>query len=220
MGLVALGVAALTWLPFIPYGGISDYLRDLDYYQNGIFPILSVRAWNPWWLVQTAFADGAFLADSTPWLGPVTPRYLGVLLTGLAEAVILVSLARRATPERLYLGLAAATLVAFCLMTSMHERYAYAALVFLAPLLGRRFIQAVWGILAVAISLNLVAAVPPDQLGPTLPDGGIVGVIGSIAMIVATVVVFALLLGDRSAESDLPPRGALHPADTNASPSR
>ncbi len=43
-------------------------------------------------------------------------------------------------------------------MTSMHERYAFAALVFLAPLLGRRPVQVAWAILAVAISLNLVAA--------------------------------------------------------------
>jgi hypothetical protein len=197
VGLIAIGVAALTWLPFVPYGGIADYLRDLDYYQNSVFPILSVRAWNPWWLVQVAFADGAFLADSTPWLGPLTPRSLGIAMTAVAEVLVFVPLARRATPERLYLGLAAATLAAFCLMTSMHERYAFAALVFLAPLLGRRPIQVAWGILAVAVSANLVAGAPPDQLGAIVPVGGLVGLVGSIAMIGATGIVFTVLVADR-----------------------
>ncbi len=197
VGLVAVAVAALTWLPFLPYDGIADYLRNLDYYQNGEYPILSVRAWNPWWLLQTAAAGGAFLVDSTPVLGPLTPRHLGIAMTALAEGVVFVAVLRRATPERLYLGLAAATLAAFCLMTSMHERYAYAALVFLAPLLARRPVQVAWGILAVAISLNVVAGAPPDQIGPIVPLGGIVGAAGSVAMIVATAIVFVLLVADR-----------------------
>jgi len=196
VGLVAVAVAMLTWLPFVPYDGVADYLRNLDYYQNGEYPILSVRAWNPWWLLQTALAGDAFVLDSTPVLGPLTPRHLGIVLTGLAEGVVFVALLRRATPERLYLGLAAATLAAFCLMTSMHERYAFAALVFLAPLLARRPVQVAWGILAVAVSLNVVAGAPPDQLGPIVPLGGLPGTAGSLAMIVATAIVFALLVAD------------------------
>ena len=197
MGVLAIAVAALTWLPFIPYEGIADYLRNLDYYQNGEYPFLSVRAWNPWWLLQAAVGGDAFVLDSTPVLGPFTPRHLGIGLTAAAEVVVFVALLRRATPQRLYLGLAAATLAAFCLMTSMHERYAFAALVFLAPLLARRPVQVAWGILAVAISLNVVAGAPPDELGPIIPLGGIVGVAGSIGMIVATAIVFALLVVER-----------------------
>ncbi len=197
VGLVAIAVAALTWLPFIPYDGIADYLRNLDYYQNGEYPFLSVRAWNPWWLLQAAVAGDAFVLDSTRVLGPFTPRHLGIALTAAAEVVVFAALLRRATPERLYLGLAAATLVAFCLMTSMHERYAFAALVFLAPLLDRRPVQLAWGILAFAISLNVVAGAPPDEIGPIIALGGLVGVAGSIGMIVATAIVFAMLVADR-----------------------
>ena len=194
VGLVAVAVALLTWLPFVAYGGVADYLRNLDYYQNGEYPILSVRAWNPWWLLQTAIAGDAFVLDSTPLLGPLTSRHLGIAMTAVAEGMVFVTLLRRATPERLYLGLAAATLVAFCLMTSMHERYAYAALVFLAPLLARRSVQIAWGILAVAISLNVVAGAPPDLLGPIIPMGGAIGTAGSIGMIAASgVVLFALV---------------------------
>jgi hypothetical protein len=189
VGLVAVAVALLTWLPFVPYDGVADYLRNLDYYQNGEYPILSVRAWNPWWLLQPR--SRWRLSRSTP-MGPLTPRHLGMAY-GLAVVGRRGPL-RRANPERLYLGLAAATLVAFCLMTSMHERYAFAALVFLAPLLARRPVQIAWGILAVTISLNVAAGAPPDQIGPIIPIGGPVGTAGSIAMVVATgVALFALV---------------------------
>ncbi len=43
----------------------------------------------------------------------------------------------------------------------MHERYAYAALVFLALLLPDRRILALWIVLGVAVTLNLLAAAPP-----------------------------------------------------------
>ena len=208
VGLVAIAVAVLTWLPFLPYGGVTDYLRDLDYYQNGLFPILSVRAWNPWWLLQVAFAGNAFVLDSTPVLGPLTPRYLGIVMTAVAEVAVFVALLQRATPERLCLGLAAATLAAFCLMTSMHERYAYAALVFLAPLLGRRPVQVAWWILGVVISLNVVAGAPPDQIGPIIPMTGLIGTLGSIGMILSTTIVCALLLGKRSGRLDARPERA------------
>jgi hypothetical protein len=197
VGLVAVAVAMLTWLPFVPYGGIADYLRNLDYYQNGQYPILSVRAWNPWWLVQVAFAGNQFVLDSTPVLGPLTPRVLGILATVVAEVLVIVALLRRATPDRLCVGLAAATLAAFCLMTSMHERYAFAALVFLAPLLDRRPVQVAWGILAVAVSLNVFAGAPPDQIGPIIPVAGPIGTAGSAAMILSALIVFALLVRER-----------------------
>ncbi len=198
VGLVAVAVALLTWLPFVPYGGVSDYLRNLDYYQNNQYPILSVRAWNPWWLLQEALAENRFVLNSSPVLGPFTPRDLGIGMTALAELVVFMGVLRRATAERLYLGLATATLVAFCLMTSMHERYAFASLVFLAPLLGRRSVIAAWGILAVTVSLNVVAGAPPDQIGPIVPLTGLTGTAGSISMSVATVITCALLLGGRS----------------------
>lgn len=202
VGICAAGIALLTWLPFLPFGGPVDYLRDLDYYQNGVFPILSVRAWNPWWLLQVSFAGNAFVSDSTPLLGPLTPRYLGIVMTAIAELTLFVTVLRRASAERLFMALTAATLAAFSLMTSMHERYAYASLVLLAPLLSRRSIQVVWVTLGAAISLNLVAGAPPDQMGQIIPVAGPVGTLGSIAMILATAIMFALLLGNRSDRTD------------------
>ena len=207
VGLVAAAVALLTWLPFVPYGGVADYLRNLDYYQNDQYPILSMRAWNPWWLLQVAFGGDRFVLDSTPVLGPLTSRYLGLIATALGEILVFVAVLRRATTERLLVGLAAATLAAFCLMTSMHERYAYAALVFLAPALDRRPVQLAWGILAVAISLNVVAGAAPGQIGPIVPLAGSVSIAGSIAMTVATAIACAVLLGWRSSHTIFTPEG-------------
>jgi hypothetical protein len=215
VGLVAVAVAVVTWLPFVPYGGVADYLRNLDYYQNNQYPILSVRAWNPWWIMQVAFGGDRFVLDSTPVLGPFTPRLFGIAATALGEILVFAAVLRQAAAERLLLGLAAATLVAFCLMTSMHERYAYGALVFLAPLLNRKPIQIAWAILAVAISLNVVAGAPPGEIGPIIPLTGPVGIAGSLGMIFGAISVVALLLRSRSPTSQT---GILDRGPTSSSP--
>jgi Gpi18-like mannosyltransferase len=198
VGVVAVAayVAAATWLPFVPWGGISDYLQGVGSMQSNQFAVLSFSAWNPWWLIQGG-VEGVGLSDTTPILGPLTPRMVGLILTLAAVALIAVAMIRRPTKDRLLLGLTAATLVAFCLMTTMHERYAYASLVFLAPLLARPAVRIVWGVLATTITVNIVAAMPPNQhSGSIIPLYGAVGVAGSAAMIAATVMVLWLLVRD------------------------
>lgn len=181
---IGLGVIVLVWLPFIPAGGPANYLRNLAEYQGDIFAILSLRAWNLWWLVQEAFAGGQFVADDTAVLGPLTFRHLGYGLTALFEAVIFFAVLRDPRPRTLILGLAASTLVAFCFLTSMHERYAYGALIFLMLLLAEAPIRAIAIAFAVVFTLNLLAAVPPTPaIGDLLPVSGALGVVGSIAMI-------------------------------------
>ncbi len=216
--LLAGLTSALTWLPFLPYGGIGDYLRDVSYYQNHDFPILSVRAWNPWWLVQEWAAGGSFLFDSEPIVGPITARIVGLVATAFSSALVFVALVRRPSRDRLFLGLAATSLGAFCLMTTMHERYAYAALVFLAPLLARPVVRTVWVVLAATITLNVAAAAAPTGVpGSVIPLAGPLGVAGSLAMIGATVVVFALLL---VGEADVGEQGAAVEAGEAPAPFR
>jgi Gpi18-like mannosyltransferase len=195
-------VAAATWVPFVPWGGISDYLQGVGSMQSDQFAVLSFSAWNPWWLIQGGVA-GVGLSDSTAILGPLTPRVIGLILTFVAVALIALAMIRKPTKDRLLLGLTAATLVAFCLMTTMHERYAYASLVFLAPMLARPAVRVVWAILATAVTTNTVAAMPPNQhSGSIIPLYGAVGIAGSAAMIVATVMVLTLLARDDPSDSD------------------
>ena len=192
---VGAGVIVLVWLPFIPAGGPAHYLDNLAHYQGGIFAILSLRAWNLWWLVQGAIGGGDFVADDNAIIGPVTFRALGYGLTALFELVVFIAVLRDPRPRTLILGLATSTLVAFCFLTSMHERYAYGALIFLMLLLVERPLRALAAAFAVVFTLNLLAAVPPTPaIGELLPISGALGVAGSVAMLAIAVACLWLLV--------------------------
>ena len=62
---IGLGVVVLVWLPFVAAGGPGHYLGNLDRYQDDIFGVLSVRAWNPWWIVQGAHGPAATSPPTT-----------------------------------------------------------------------------------------------------------------------------------------------------------
>lgn len=191
---VGVGVIMLLWLPFLSAGGIQGYARNLAEYQGDIFAVLSLRAWNLWWLVQEAFAGGLFVSDQGALLGPLTFRQVGYGLALLGELAVFAFVLRSPTPRTLALGLAAAALVAFCLLTTMHERYAYGALVFLVLALPEW--RAAWLTVAfgVVFTLNLLAAVPPTEaLGAALPVSGPLGVVGSVAMLLILGAVLAIL---------------------------
>ena len=97
---------------------------------------------------------------------------------------------RSPTRRTLALGLAAAVLVAFTFLTTMHERYSFGALVFLVLLIPERRMLALWLAFGVVLTLNLIAAIPPsEQIGAMLPISGPLGVAGSLAMIAITLVV-------------------------------
>lgn len=204
-GLVGATVIALLWAPFLAAGGPAAYARNLAEYQDEIFAVLSLRAWNPWWLVQEAAAGGSFVSDSVAIAGPVTLRHVGFVLAGLLEGFVFLAVFRASSARNLALGLAAAALVAFCALTTMHERYAYAALVFLALLIVDRRVLAVWIVFGVFFTLNLFAAAPPTpEIGRLLPVAGALGIVGSVAITACAVAVLALL-SRREAES-LPER--------------
>jgi Gpi18-like mannosyltransferase len=201
----AIGLAALAvlWLPFIPNGGPAGYLSNLATYQGDIFNVLSLRAWNAWWLLQEAAAGGNFIADDVAFLGPLTLRHVGFLVTGLCSLVIVWRIVEDPRPRTLWLGLAASVLAFFSFMTQMHERYAYAALILLVLLLPERRIGWLWVALGVVLSLNLVAAIPPTpEIGALLPVDGLLGVVGSVGMLGITL---AVVLAMRDPERPSPP---------------
>ena len=185
-GVVSGAVAAATWLPFLADGGPSRYLGNLGHYQDGVFAVLSLRAWNAWWLIQEPATGGDFLADTGRILGPLTPRLFGYALAGLAELAVFLAVLRRPTRDGLLLGLAASVLVAFCFLTTMHERYSYGAVIFLLPavLIAAPRAWVAWAVLAVAATANVIAAIPPSTVpGSLIPLGGAVGIAGSVAII-------------------------------------
>ena len=192
---VAIGTAVIVvlWLPFIPAGGPANYLRNVATYQGNIFAIASLRAWNLWWLVQEAAAGGSFIADDVPFLGPLALRHVGYAIAAILEIAVALAVVRDPRPRTLFLGLAAAVLVAFASLTAMHERYAYGALVFLMPLIlepRMRWLGVAFGLV---ITLNLLAAIPPTaEVGTLLPVGGLLGAVGSFAMVTISLVTLGL----------------------------
>ena len=192
--LAAIGVATIVilWLPFLAAGGPAGYLRSLQLHQDELFAVLSLRAWNPWWLFQQLAGGGQFLSDQSQVLGPLTFRHLGLLAAAAGEIAVFVAVYRSPTQRTLALGIAASALVAFTFLTTMHERYAYAAVVFLALLIDDRRILWLWIAFGVVFTLNLLAAVPPTPgIGELLPVAGPLGALGSIAMTAICLVTLA-----------------------------
>jgi len=189
-GIVGAAVVAVLWLPFVADGGVAGYARSLNEHQGETFAILSLRAWNVWWLVQEAFAGGQFVSDQTAILGPLTFRLFGLVAAGLLEAVVFLAVVRSPTRRTLALGLVAAVLVAFTFLTTMHERYAFGALIFLVLLIPERRVLVLWLAFGLVLTLNLVAAIPPSEhIGAMLPISGPLGVAGSLVMIAITLLV-------------------------------
>jgi Gpi18-like mannosyltransferase len=92
------------------------------------FPLLTNKAYNLWYLVTW----GGNGYDVGQGIGPLSYRTIGLLLTGLATALVMIVLLRR---NDLATRLECAALLAlafFLLPTQIHERYLFLALAFLA----------------------------------------------------------------------------------------
>jgi hypothetical protein len=125
----------------------------------------------------------------------VSLRVIGLGVAALLDAAVFVAVYRHPTPRSLALGTAAASLVAFNALTTMHERYAFPALVFLALWLPERNVRWAWIAFCVVFTANLLAASPPNDIVRTLiPIDGIVGIAGAIAMTGVLIATLAMLL--------------------------
>ncbi len=180
---IGLAVIVVLWLPFIPYGGPADYLASVQTYSTEVFSILSLRAWNPWWIFQEVAAGGMFVRDDVAIIGPITFRQIGYVATASVAGLIALAIVRDARPERLVLGLAASVMTFFTFMTQMHERYSYAAVVIVLVLFFERRIRLVWEVLGFVVMLNFFSAIPPNAATErTIPGHGPVTIIGSLVL--------------------------------------
>ena len=207
----AIGIAVIVvlWLPFVPAGGPANYLRNVAEYQGDVFAILSLRAWNLWWLLQVAIGGANFVLDSNPIIGPVTLRHVGLAATAILEAFVAIAVVKDPRPRTLIRALAASVLIAFCFLTTMHERYSYGALVFLLlliPDVRLRWLNLAFG---TVFTLNLLWVAPPTPdiavlIGTWIP----LTVLGSVAMLAITAPII-LMLTRRPASPAT--RGPVHP---------
>ena len=201
---IGLATIALLWIPFVAASGPARYLGNLVDYSS-LFSVLSLRAWNPWWILQSAAGGGDFVADGAAIVGPITFRWLGIGIAGILELLVFLWVWRRPSPQTLAWGIAAAALIAFVGLTEMHERYAYPALIFLMVLFPDRRAVALWVTLGIVYTLNLVAAVPPTpDIGAAIPVDGWLGIAGSLVM---TAVMVGTLVGLGAARSERPAQG-------------
>jgi Gpi18-like mannosyltransferase len=201
---IGSAVIVVLWLPFIPAGGPLHYLQNLSEYQNTIFPILSLHAWNIWWLVEVA-GTGGFAGDQISVIGPITLRHLGFIVTGLLSLVVAVLILRDPRPRTFILGLAASTLIWYGFLTQMHERYAYGALIFLVLLIPERRIRWLYLAFGVLFTLDLWSAAPPAPIfRQWLPFAGVHSLIGSLAMIGITWLTLSWMTDHRGAGRSAP----------------
>ena len=201
---IGLATIALLWIPFVAASGPARYLGNLADYSS-LFSVLSLRAWNPWWILQSAAGGGDFVADGVAIVGPITLRWLGIGIAGILELLVFLWVWRRPTAQALAWGIASAALIAFVGLTEMHERYAYPALIFLMVLFPDRRAVALWVTLGIVYTLNLVAAVPPTpDIGAAIPVDGWLGIAGSLVM---TAVMVGTLVGLGAARSERRARG-------------
>ena len=133
------------------------------------------------------------------------------LIVGIISLFVGYRVWRDPRPRTLVLGLAASTLVTFTFLTTMHERYAYGALLFLMLLIPEARVRWLGAAVGVVFTLNLIAAVPAtSELGRLLPMWGPFSLAGSVAMVALTVLVLLELWRDP---------GPSEPSQTEAEPS-
>ena len=185
-----LATIAILWSPFILAGGPADYLHTVAALQTGSFASISIGAWNVWWMAGQVLPDN-LLVDSAPLLGPINAREVGIALAVVGEIIVFAAVWSVPSSRRLALGLATATLIAFCVLTAMHERYSLGALVFLVPLLPDRRILAIWVGLSVAITANMLLTEPAALVAR-------VGVIGAAVIVAMTLACLWLLTQDEA----------------------
>ena len=227
-GMTAAVTAIALWLPFIPWDGPQKYLGWLDHYQNDRFDVLSMRAWNIWWIVQRNILHVSWEPDRNEILGPITYRMLGYGITALLAVIVAYRVWRRPSPVTLALALAASTLVAFTFLTTIHDRYSYGAVIFLALLVDRRRLLAFSALVGVLVMWNLLASAWASTLLHWKWElSGNSGLVGSLGFIAVTLVSVGLVWAERSdgstaveetAGRDLPPEPAEPQPDAVAAP--
>jgi Gpi18-like mannosyltransferase len=153
-------LAALFALPFVlasSFGGIWRSMQS----SVGMFPSVSINAWNPWYLLH--MLSGRWVSDAETVFG-VSYRNIGLVVFALAAAAIIYALPKR--PSRTTVISAACVMVYafFMLPTEMHERYLYPFIPLIAVIIGES-----WVITLVAVAVSIVVFMDMNFAQPWLP---------------------------------------------------
>ncbi|MBN1344915.1 MAG: hypothetical protein JXQ73_19630 [Phycisphaerae bacterium] len=172
MGLVLLGVvvgAGVVLTPFAADGAAGDALGTYGKVA-GQYHWVSVCAFNPWWLLNSKPDVPKWYyrftrLDDKPWLGPVTPKHVGLgMLGGFSLWIMWLVFRRGCGYEVMAAGAAAMAMGFFVLPTEIHERYGFPAMILCAYLVGAgwRYLPVLL-VLSVAQLYNFTAVQPMDD---------------------------------------------------------
>jgi hypothetical protein len=167
-GGIGVVVSGLLLMPFL-LAGYGKEVAGIYLGAAGLYPFVSVYAFNPWWIVALLLGGGRetpLIRDDVGVGGVLTPRFLGMLLFFAATAWLCVRsyrVARKASPSgsRAWRLLTLQWLAFFLLPTHVHERYLAPALVSMAPavLLEPRWRWS-YLVLSLCVLLNVMYTLP------------------------------------------------------------
>jgi hypothetical protein len=143
-------------LPYL----VPPWSEALAFYSNfasitAKWPGATVTAFNLWWMLGAAGHP-----YTAPWLGPLSPNALGMLLFLATYGVVCAGIWRDATPGRLFLAAALLTVAFFDVTALQHERYLYPALLFfLVSALSDQRAWLLYALSSLTLLLNMVLVV-------------------------------------------------------------
>lgn len=160
---VGAGCTIVICLPFL-VKGYAGRLFQIYAGAGNVYPILSLKAFNPWWIVTVVI--GGRLGEDLPSdagtiVAGISPHWIGLGLFLAATVWIVVRCAGRPEGSRAWRLLTLQWLAFFLLPTQVHERYLAPALVSIAvaALFDRRS-RILHALLSLAVMLNLLYVVP------------------------------------------------------------
>jgi Gpi18-like mannosyltransferase len=156
MGMAAAVITGLViFLPFLIYGDAVEVFKRVIF-DIGAMPFTSSNAHNFWWLI------GAWYYSEAPWIGPLTPTHIGLILFLASYAALCLKIWRQ---RKLQTGaiapaqvLAIAAMISFSFFifsTHLHEHHLFAAVPLMASFaMPDRVWRKVFACLSVAVFVN------------------------------------------------------------------
>jgi dolichyl-phosphate-mannose-protein mannosyltransferase len=158
--IAAVGPGLALWFAAgLPFG--LGPLKLVRFYSHSasVYPFISVDAFNLWGAIGFTRRDSPGSGDYVAVAG-IPALYFGMLAFAAGAILVLwrahAAIERRADePRVLTIAAAAMSLLAFALLTRMHERYMFYSLAFLAPLVFVRPVRLAFAALCGLFTLNL-----------------------------------------------------------------
>ncbi len=142
----------------------------------GMFPMVSINAWNPWYLL-TLFGRGDWVYDTVKVAG-ISYKTIGLVAFAVAAGLIIAALPKRPGRTVVFAAAAAMCLAFFMLPTEMHERYSYPFIPFIAVIFCESpFVvgAAVLASLVIFLDINFVQKIPVINFSFVNAFGGCLG---------------------------------------------